>query len=150
MPKISGLPQDSAPTVTDYIVVNDTETGQTKRVLLSDLATLLFASYVTKSVDANGWTVYDYKTFKMYRYDVGVNNLVTSGNRVKVGTLALPAGVSAGSVKALISWEGSFGGHAVLGLEPATSSGWDLYVANQYGGGSLTFTGTARVLAITA
>jgi hypothetical protein len=35
--KISNLPNDSAPTNTDYIVVYDAETGATKKVLLSNL-----------------------------------------------------------------------------------------------------------------
>lgn len=37
MVKISALPSDATPTGTDYIVVNDTESSNTKRVLLSNL-----------------------------------------------------------------------------------------------------------------
>jgi len=37
MVKISALPPDATPTGTDYIVVNDTESSNTKRVLLSNL-----------------------------------------------------------------------------------------------------------------
>ncbi len=37
MVKISALPSDSTPTGSDFIVVNDTETGATKKVLLSNL-----------------------------------------------------------------------------------------------------------------
>jgi len=37
MVKITNLPSDSAPTNTDYIVVVDSETGATKKVLLSNL-----------------------------------------------------------------------------------------------------------------
>jgi hypothetical protein len=40
--KISALPQDSSPTVTDKIPSVDTETGLTKRITLSDLITLFF------------------------------------------------------------------------------------------------------------
>lgn len=40
MVKISSLPTDSLPTATDYIIVNDSETGATKKVLLSSIFTL--------------------------------------------------------------------------------------------------------------
>lgn len=44
MGKISTLPQDSAPSSDDYIVVNDSTSGQTKKVLLSDLYTYLLST----------------------------------------------------------------------------------------------------------
>ena len=40
MPKISGLPQDSAPTANDYIPVLDADTGILKRVLIADMASV--------------------------------------------------------------------------------------------------------------
>jgi len=36
MVKISALPSDATPSTTDYIIVNDTESGLTKKVLVSD------------------------------------------------------------------------------------------------------------------
>lgn len=42
MTKISQLPADSAPTSDDYVVMNDSTSGQTKRVLLSDLDTQVY------------------------------------------------------------------------------------------------------------
>jgi hypothetical protein len=42
MPKISQLPQDSAPTTDDYLVAVDSTSGQTKKVLVSDVETLAF------------------------------------------------------------------------------------------------------------
>lgn len=41
MPKISGLPQDTAPVGADYIVVLQTGTTTTKKMLLSDLVSLM-------------------------------------------------------------------------------------------------------------
>ena len=45
MTKVSDLPADNAPSSDDYIVVNDSTSGQTKKVLLSDLITLTYANY---------------------------------------------------------------------------------------------------------
>ena len=65
MTKISNLPADSAPTSDDYIVVNDSTSGQTKKVLLSDLLTFttngvseLLGSTVTASVAGVNSTTY--------------------------------------------------------------------------------------------
>jgi len=44
MTKISTLPQDNSPTGDDYTVTVDTGSGQTKKVLLSDLLTYVNAS----------------------------------------------------------------------------------------------------------
>lgn len=46
MTKISGLSQDSAPSLTDYFPTVDAETSQTKRVVLTDLITLIQASII--------------------------------------------------------------------------------------------------------
>lgn len=54
MTKISALPQDTAPTNTDYIIVNDSETGVTKKVLLSDLAAKLYGSWQTWTPSITG------------------------------------------------------------------------------------------------
>lgn len=43
MTKISAMTADSAPTLTDYLAVLDTETNTNKKVLLSDIQTLLMA-----------------------------------------------------------------------------------------------------------
>ena len=57
MVKISALPADSAPTSTDYIIVNDVETGATKKVLLSDLAPILFSTWTSYTPTGNvGWS----------------------------------------------------------------------------------------------
>lgn len=50
MVKISALPSDSAPTSTDYIIVNDVETGATKKVLLSDLSQLIVGDYFWQEI----------------------------------------------------------------------------------------------------
>lgn len=42
MGKISALPADSSPSSDDYTVTVDTSSGQTKKILLSDLITLIF------------------------------------------------------------------------------------------------------------
>lgn len=42
MGKLSALPQDSTPSTDDYTVTVDTGSGQTKKILLSDLITLIY------------------------------------------------------------------------------------------------------------
>lgn len=46
MTKISALPADSSPTVTDYIPAVDTETTITKKVLVNDLVTLIASQLI--------------------------------------------------------------------------------------------------------
>lgn len=47
MGKITTLPQDTAPTGADYTVTVETSSGQTKKVLLSDMITLMMTGTLT-------------------------------------------------------------------------------------------------------
>lgn len=55
MTKISQLPQDTAPTVSDSIPTLDAETTTTKRTLISDLITLIFGNVPANSSLSTGW-----------------------------------------------------------------------------------------------
>ena len=152
MPKITNLPADPNPTTDDYIVSLDSTTGQTKKVLLSDIATAvasnIISAKVTKSTDAAGWVVYNFTTFSFYRKELAANTAVTNGQRTKVGTVALPSSATIGNCKIMVSWEGNYSGHATPGAEVGSSSGWDIYLGNEYSGGPLTFVGNVRCLVL--
>lgn len=53
MGKISTLPSDNSPSPDDYIVVNDSTSGQTKKVLLNDLASMVSQNISDNSISAN-------------------------------------------------------------------------------------------------
>lgn len=55
MPKISQLPTDSSPTLTDYVPVLDQETTTTKRSLLSSIRDLVFDNIPSASPINTGW-----------------------------------------------------------------------------------------------
>lgn len=55
MVKISGLPPDSAPSLTDEIPTRDIETNTTKRTLLSAVRDLIFANVPSTSSVGTGW-----------------------------------------------------------------------------------------------
>lgn len=56
MPKISTLPQDTAPTGDDYTVTIETASGQTKKVLLSDMLTYMMTGTLTGGFALNNLT----------------------------------------------------------------------------------------------
>lgn len=55
MPKISQLPTDSSPSLTDYVPTLDQETTTTKRTLLSSLRDLVFNNIPSSSSIITGW-----------------------------------------------------------------------------------------------
>lgn len=55
MPKISQLPQDTAPTTTDKVPLVDTETSTTKYALLSDLIATIFANATGSNSPVTRW-----------------------------------------------------------------------------------------------
>lgn len=55
MPKISQLPTDSSPTLTDYIPTVDSETNTTKKTLLSSIRDLVFNNVPSTSSTVTGW-----------------------------------------------------------------------------------------------
>lgn len=102
----------------------------------------------SKSVDANGWTVYDMKTHLRYTYSLtSTAVLVTNGQRTLIGTVTGPAGLTvSGSYRIYCSWSGNYGGHAVVGAETPSGNTFGVYVGNQYSGGALNFTGKIHIL----
>jgi hypothetical protein len=99
----------------------------------------------SKTTDANNWVVYDFGTIKRYVkrfYTGGIN--VAPGARTAVSSNSGPVGVTMGATTHafIVSWSGNYGGHAVPGLENITATTFDLYIGNQYTGGTLTFTGS--------
>lgn len=102
---------------------------------------------ITKSVDANTWTVIDVGgVFKRYHATVSVSVTVAAGQRNSWGNVLAPVGRATTSFRIFAAYEGGFAGHAVLGLETGTGSYWTLEIGNQYSGGSLTFTGVVHCL----
>lgn len=100
----------------------------------------------SKSV-VSGWTVFDYGNHKRYVTSKTVSGLaVTNGQRTSAGTVAVPAGRTISEFRIFVSWEGGFAGHATVGSEAPSGTTWELYVGNEYSGGSLSFTGKINVL----
>jgi len=102
----------------------------------------------TKTVDANGWTVYDMKTHYRYSYSLTVTALsVTNGQRNLAATVTGPASISlSGSYRIYASWVGVFSGHALVGAEVPASNTVNIYIGNQWSGGALSFTGKVNLL----
>lgn len=94
MTKISQLPQDTAPTLTDSLPTVDLETGITKRVLLSDLKNAFTPITTT---DANGWKVYDYGNRKMYTRKIHYTQTsaaIAAGIAILLPVYSMPVGVT--------------------------------------------------------
>lgn len=69
MTKISTLPQDSAPSSDDYIVVNDSTSGQTKKVLVSDLLSYVNTSGTPRA--ANTTNAYKFSVYRNAAWTTG-------------------------------------------------------------------------------
>ena len=162
MVKISGLPKDSAPTTTDYIVVVDSETGQSKKVLLSDLfgqANIPYAALLTtifsgqvqshtptiSSTTGGSWSGASAKYInlggiKILWGRITMNATATQGR----ATVTLPSGFFTTVQLAIpaIESEGNSAfqtasGDSVLGSPPST---FGFYVNNTANGSSCTLT----------
>ncbi len=131
MTKISNLPADSAPTSDDYIVVNDSTSGQTKKVLLSDLLTFttngvseLLGSTVTASVaGVNSTTYVDFTNGSV------TFTMPTTARKV----LILVSFSINGSAANLLEWAVREGASVLLtGREPMNGTGgWTSTVSGQ-------------------
>jgi hypothetical protein len=124
----------------DYVTFWDTSEAKQKRIAVNNVA---FTP--TKSVDANGWTVYDYGVFKEYMYYSAVNDTVNNGQRAVALNVPPPSGVSWSQLTLISGYSGNYSGHAVTGVE-VNGSNLDCYIGNQYSGGALNFTGTFGII----
>ena len=101
----------------------------------------------SKTTDANGWTVYDFGSFKQYVFSQYQSKSVTNGQRSFFSTYPLPAGKTLTNVMVVgCIWEGGYSGHAVIGVEAVGSGGWTISIGNQYVGGTLVFSGIVRLI----
>ena len=85
MTKISTLPADSAPSSDDYIVVNDSTSGQTKKVLLSDLLSYINTSGTPKTTNITN-------AYKFLAYANAVQNISGSVQKLAFNTEAYDTG----------------------------------------------------------
>lgn len=82
MGKLSALPQDTAPTGDDYTVSVDTTSGQTKKVLLSDLLSYIYNNKPTSNIQTTTITPANFTTSSVSYTDyTGVSvSITTSAN----------------------------------------------------------------------
>lgn len=118
MTKISTLPQDTSPTGDDYTVTVDTGSGQTKKVLLSDLITLIYDNY-----PATGWS-----TWTPSWNNLTVGSGVVTAKYIKVGR------VVTGYIKF------AYGSGSSVGSNPTFTA--PITAASQYGSGDHNFIGS--------
>lgn len=113
------------------------------------LAKLAADAAITHSTSANNWDIINLpNNIKIYTYGIYSSTYAVNGGRTTHGTFPFPTGKDANSVFPLgLVWMGSYSGHAVLGLEAPSGSGWTCYLGNQYAGSGLTFTGYAIMTA---
>lgn len=103
----------------------------------------------SKTTDANGWKVYDFGAFKMYTYSQYQSKSVINGQRTAFATYPLPSGTTYANLKiAGISWDGTYGGHVLAGVDSGGSGGWNVSLGNQYAGGTLIFSGYVTLTVI--
>lgn len=101
----------------------------------------------SKTTDANGWTVYNFGSFKQYVFTQYQSIYIVNGQRAQFSTYPLPAGKTITDCMVVACmWEGGYSGHAVVGVEPVGSGGWNINVGNQYVGGPLVFSGKVRLV----
>lgn len=108
----------------------------------------------SRTTDANGWTVYDFGSFKMYSLQVSYVSVVVpgSGGRIQIATINGPSSVSDfGSLHISAAMDCDFSAHITVGLESGTATTRRLFIGNIYdGSGSLTSTGRVMLTAFGA
>jgi hypothetical protein len=97
-----------------------------------------------KSSSLNGWAVFYIGQFiRAYTARVSVNITVAVGQRGTIANLVLPPDVpSWDRARVIVTYQGNFSGHAVVGVEASGS----VNLGNQYNGGSLNFVGYLNCL----
>jgi len=163
MPKITDLTALTTAANGDLLAIVDTGSASTKKItkqnLLAQIADgsgLNSASIgssklnLSKTVDANGWTVYDYGTFKQYSIDSAQSSInITTEDRTAFTPFALPVGFSTMVGLRIISATiqgSSFPGGFILGLATLSNSASFTTINGLVGNnGGTTATGTFRI-----
>lgn len=136
----------TTPTIASFTNAQHNHTNAAGGGLLTQAALNL-----SKTTDANGWTVFAFGNFKLYTYSLSTSINVTNGQRTIAGQIPLPSGETTTSVRLCgLTWEGNFAGHATPGAEAVSGSGWQISIGNEWAGGALTFAGKVSVIAMTA
>ena len=139
-------PTITTPTIASFVNANHTHATAAQGGQITQAGLNL-----SKSNDAATYMVYDFGNFKLYRYRMAGSITVTNGQRNTWGTFPVPTGLAYTDVRPFsINYEGNYAGHAVVGLETGSASGWQCNLGNQYAGAPLTFTGYVHIMLITA
>lgn len=156
--KISGLPTDTSLDDNHYFLLNDPTGPTTKRTTLGTLRVYLqsvaawitggmidYNSVLPKTVDANGWTKYNYGSHNVWRKRVQNASInIAASDRAGFTAINLPVGLSTiGSRSVQVSMSGSsYPGNFFIGvLAQSANSSITGLVGNNYPGGTLA-TGT--------
>ncbi len=122
----------------DFITVWDSSEGKQKKISGTGLVFI-----PTKTVDANGWTVYDFGPFKKYCLSIPVNVAISAFSHYDV-VVAPPAGKTLAQLRFISQWYGSYQGDQSTGTGPA-SGNLVASVGSVDSSSSLLFTGNIEI-----
>jgi len=90
--KFTDLAALTTPATNDILPIDDVSASTTKKITIADLMTLA----TSKSVDANGWTVYQQSSWTEYRKQVAYGTYTKAAGEVWtiVSAAAFPVGMS--------------------------------------------------------
>lgn len=98
--KISGFSENTSPATGDYVLGDTTSGLTTNRFKLLNLIPLFMTQGITRTADANGWTVYSYGNFKKYTkvfisYATAgsVPGNTTTSSLLEISSTPLPSGI---------------------------------------------------------
>lgn len=135
------------PTTAKWNILGSNDSSFNTGVGFNDSVILSRHLALSKTTDANGWTVYDFGAWKEYARAVSVSAAVTNGQRTLMSSIQVPVGRTAANIFIAMSWHGNFAGHATPGIDVPGGTQLDLYLGNEYSGGALTFSGNFKLIA---
>lgn len=98
-------------------------------------------------VDANGWTVRDLGTFKMYtRTSTATNVALNEGQRHAIQNVEPPVGRTRDNIVIVGQWYGGYAGHAIVGFEGTGASLIQIIIAHNWPA-ALTMNGLVHLIA---